>query len=82
MQSVDKLAVSTPFVMMGKPVIIGTGITVEFVLDKLAAGETVEQILDTHPRLSRKGIQGGTKSSWVRMSSFRRCLLLPFSAPS
>jgi uncharacterized protein (DUF433 family) len=43
--------------MMGKPVIAGTRITVEFILEKLAAGETVEQILDAHPRLSREGIQ-------------------------
>jgi uncharacterized protein (DUF433 family) len=43
--------------MMGKPVIAGTRITVELVLDKLAAGETVEQILDAHPRLTREGIQ-------------------------
>jgi uncharacterized protein (DUF433 family) len=57
MQSVTKLVVSNPTVMMGKPVIAGTRITVELVLDKLAAGETVEQILDAHPRLSRKGIQ-------------------------
>ena len=57
MQSVTKLVVSNPTVMMGKPVIIGTRITVELVLDKLAAGETVEQILDAHPRLTREGIQ-------------------------
>ena len=37
---------SDPNVMMGKPVIAGTRITVELVLEKLAAGETVEQILD------------------------------------
>jgi len=43
--------------MMGKPVIAGTRITVELVLEKLAAGETVEQILDAHPRLTREGIQ-------------------------
>jgi len=30
---------------------------VELVLEKLAAGETVEQILDAHPRLTREGIQ-------------------------
>ncbi|ACV37646.1 protein of unknown function DUF433 [Candidatus Accumulibacter phosphatis] len=57
MQSVTKLVVSNPTVMMGKPVIAGTRITVELVLDKLAAGETVEQILDAHPRLTREGIQ-------------------------
>jgi len=43
--------------MMGKPVIAGTRVTVELVLEKLAAGETVEQILDAHPRLTREGIQ-------------------------
>ena len=42
---------------MGKPVIAGTRITVELILEKLAAGETVEQILEAHPRLSRVAIQ-------------------------
>ncbi len=42
--------------MMGKPVIEGTRITVELILEKLAAGETIEQILEAHPRLTREGI--------------------------
>ena len=42
--------------MMGKPVVAGTRITVELILEKLAAGETVEQILDAHPRLNREAI--------------------------
>ena len=45
-----------PNVMMGKPVIAGTRITVELILEKLAAGETVEQILDAHPRLTREAV--------------------------
>ena len=49
--------VSDPNVMMGKPVVAGTRITVELVLEKLAAGETVEQILEAHPRLTREAIQ-------------------------
>lgn len=48
---------SDPAVMMGKPVIAGTRITVELILEKLAAGETVEQLLDAHPRLTRRAIQ-------------------------
>jgi uncharacterized protein (DUF433 family) len=40
--------------MMGKPVIAGTRITVELILEKLAAGETVDQILEAHPRLTRE----------------------------
>ena len=52
-----KLIVSDPKVMMGKPVIAGTRITVEFILEKLAAGEAIEQILEAHPRLTREAIQ-------------------------
>ncbi len=47
---------SDPAVMMGKPVIAGTRITVELILEKLAAGETVEQILEAHPRLTREAV--------------------------
>ena len=47
---------TNPDVMMGKPVIAGTRITVELILEKLAAGEAVEQILDAHPRLTRQTI--------------------------
>ncbi len=54
---VEKLIQSNPSVMMGKPVIAGTRITVEHILEKLAAGETVEQILDAHPRLTKDAIQ-------------------------
>ena len=42
---------------MGKPVIAGTRITVKRILDKLAAGETIEQILESHPRLTPQAIQ-------------------------
>lgn len=47
---------SNPQIMMGKPVIAGTRITVELVLEKLAAGETIEQLLAAHPRLTRQGV--------------------------
>lgn len=47
---------SDPKVMMGKPVVAGTRITVELILEKLAAGETTEQLLEAHPRLTQKAI--------------------------
>ena len=47
---------SDPTVMMGKPVITGTRITVELILEKLAAGESIEQILEAHPRLTKESI--------------------------
>jgi len=48
---------SNPAIMMGKPVIAGTRITVESILTRLAAGETIEQLLLAHPRLTREAIQ-------------------------
>ncbi|MEH2083357.1 MAG: DUF433 domain-containing protein [Nostoc sp.] len=49
--------ISDPKIMMGKPVISETRITVELILEKLAAGETPQQILEAHPRLSDEGIK-------------------------
>jgi uncharacterized protein (DUF433 family) len=57
MQDFQQMIVSNPRVMMGKPVIVGTRITVESILEKLAAGESIEQILDAHPRLTEDGIR-------------------------
>ena len=47
---------SNPSVMMGKPVVVGTRVTVELILEKLGAGETIDQILEAHPRLTRQGV--------------------------
>ncbi len=52
-----KWIISDPVVMQGKPVIAGTRITVELILEKLAAGETVDDILEAHPRLTPEAIQ-------------------------
>jgi uncharacterized protein (DUF433 family) len=40
-----------PNVMMGKPVISGTRITIELLLERLAAGESREQIHEAYPHL-------------------------------
>lgn len=40
-----------PKVMMGKPVVAGTRVTVESILERLAAGESETQILEANPRL-------------------------------
>lgn len=52
----QNIIVSDPEVMMGKPVIAGTRLTVELILDKLAAGETIQDLLNAHPRLSEEAI--------------------------
>lgn len=52
-----KLIESNPSIMMRKPVIAGTRIPVELILEKFAAGETIEQLLEAYPRLTKEGIQ-------------------------
>ncbi len=45
-----------PRIMMGKPVIKGTRITVELILESLAAGESLENLLQSYPRLTKEDI--------------------------
>jgi uncharacterized protein (DUF433 family) len=49
--------VADPGVLTGKPVIKGTRIAVEFVLDLLANGWTESEILLNYPRLTHEDIQ-------------------------
>jgi uncharacterized protein (DUF433 family) len=46
-----------PDVLVGKPVIKGTRISVELVMDLLVAGYTSEQILEQYDHLTREDIQ-------------------------
>ena len=52
----NQLIQSDPNLMLGKPVVRGTRITVEMILRKLSCGESVEQILESHPRLTREAV--------------------------
>lgn len=46
-----------PKVMVGKPVISGTRLTVEYILNLLAHGETAESIIEEYPGLTLEDIQ-------------------------
>lgn len=52
-----KLIECNPSIMMGKPVIAGTRLPVDLILEKIAAGETIEQLLEEYPRLTDEGIR-------------------------
>lgn len=45
-----------PEAMLGKPCLKGTRIPVYLILEKLAAGETAEQILSAYPQLKHEHI--------------------------
>jgi len=46
-----------PKVMMGKPVIRGTRVTVELILRKLGEGATEAELLDAYPQLRKEDIR-------------------------
>ncbi|GAN32854.1 MAG: DUF433 domain-containing protein [Candidatus Brocadia sp. AMX2] len=48
---------TNPKIMVGKPVIRGTRLTVEYILNLLAHGATVEEILQEYKGLMREDIQ-------------------------
>ena len=55
------LIVSDPKTMMGKPVVRGTRITVESIVERLGSGESMEAVLRAHPRLTREGVLAAIK---------------------
>jgi uncharacterized protein (DUF433 family) len=48
--------VSDPEIMMGKPTIKGTRITVELVLEKLGHGMTMDEMLQAYPHLTKEQV--------------------------
>jgi uncharacterized protein (DUF433 family) len=48
-----------PKILMGKPVIKGTRISVEMILEKLSAGETENDLLQAHPHITKEDIKDG-----------------------
>lgn len=50
-----------PKIMVGKPVIKGTRITVEHILEKIAAGQSFESILSDHPHLSHEEVASAVR---------------------
>ena len=57
----QKRIVIDPKVMVGKPVIRGTRITVELILEMLGQGVTVDQILKEYPHLEREDIKAAVE---------------------
>ena len=57
--------VSNPEILGGKPVIAGTRISVELILDRIASGMSVKEVLEDYPHLSTNQIQAAiTYAKW------------------
>jgi len=48
--------VSNPEIMLGKPIIKGTRITVELILRKIAEGMNIDELLKGYPQLKRTDV--------------------------
>ena len=49
--------ITDPEILGGKPIIRGTRISVEFILELFASGANHKDILDAYPHLPEKGIE-------------------------
>jgi uncharacterized protein (DUF433 family) len=56
MSLADRITID-PDILVGKPVVRGTRISVELIVDLLAQGWTQEQILDNYPSLTADDIR-------------------------
>ena len=48
---------SDPKILVGKPVVKGTRLSVEFLLERFANGWTEQQVLENYPRLTKEDLQ-------------------------
>jgi len=55
-QLLDRITIN-PNVMVGKPVIGGTRLTVEYILNLLAHGATIAEIPNEYDRLTQEDVQ-------------------------
>jgi len=66
-----------PKVMLGKPVIRGTRITVELILRKLAEGATTQELLEAYPHLTALDIQAAIAYAADTLAHEETILLQP-----
>jgi len=67
--------VSNPNIMLGKPVIDGTRITVELILERMAAGDTVADMVDAYPHLNAEQVRAALAYA---ASVLRNEVVLPY----
>jgi uncharacterized protein (DUF433 family) len=53
MKNINKYIEINPKIMMGKPIIKGTRITVEQILEQLSVSNSIEEVFQSHPHLSK-----------------------------
>ncbi len=80
MATADRIEIN-PNVMLGKPVIRGTRVTVELILRKLSEGASEADLLDAYPRLTREDIRAAIGYA-ADMVAHEETVLLTHREPS
>ena len=60
--------ISNPEIQVGKPIIKGTRISVELILERLADSWTYEQVLESYSHITRDDIQAALAYAATRLS--------------
>jgi len=61
--------ITDPAILAGKPVIAGTRISVQLLLEKLRDGETLDELLEDYPQLTREQIHAALSYAAEKMGS-------------
>ena len=72
----DRIEIN-PKVMMGKPVIRGTRLTVELILRKLSEGATERDLLEAYPKLTREDIHAAIRYAADALAHEETIILTP-----
>jgi uncharacterized protein (DUF433 family) len=72
MADLDRIT-ADPKVMAGKPVVRGTRLTVEHILEELAGGLSVADLLASHPRLTEEDVRSALASAAESVRLERLC---------
>lgn len=65
------LIVSEPERLGGKPCVRGTRLSVEFILDRLAAGDSTQDLLAAYPQLTPEGLSAALRYAADRLRDER-----------
>jgi uncharacterized protein (DUF433 family) len=64
--------ITDPQICSGRPVIAGTRITVQTILEFLGAGDSIEDVLEEYPSLTRKDILASLQYSSQLLGNLSR----------
>jgi len=73
---INEYIVANPEICHGKPTFKGTRVMVWQIFEKLASGETIEEILESYPSLTKEHIEAALRFATERLSGER---FVPFN---